>query len=106
MAIGPLQLNAVVTRTQDFTAIKQNEDNKAMTDQSIFHTQMNKQDEKKASQVEQSEKSEADQRDKDASEKGSNEYTGDGGKRRKQTEKIPIDGKVIKKTVPHFDCSI
>ena len=42
MAIGPMQLNGILTRTQDYTQMKQNEDMKPMMDQSVFQNTMQK----------------------------------------------------------------
>ena len=42
MAISPIMYNATVQRTQDYTTMKQNEDNKGMVDQSNFMNKMEK----------------------------------------------------------------
>ena len=42
----------------------------------------------------------------DAKEKGSNEYTGDGGRRGKKKEKQEADGKVLLKGIGNFDVSM
>lgn len=107
MAIGPMQLNGIMTRTQDFTAIKQNEDMKPMMDQSVFQHAMEKTVEKKVTQVRESDEADNYQRRHDAKEKGRNEYQGDGGKRRRQGQTdFSSDGKVIRKGTSHFECSV
>ena len=40
MAIGPIELNGVISRTQDVTTIKQHEDQKAQIDQNNFQNQI------------------------------------------------------------------
>ena len=107
MAIGPMQLNGILTRTQDFTQIKQNEDMKPMMDQSVFQNTMQKNIEKKLTQVKESDETDTDQRKQDAKEKGKNEYQGDGGRnRRRGMTDIPAEGRVIKKGGGGFDFSI
>lgn len=107
MAIGPMQLNGILTRTQDFTSIKQNEDMKPMTDQAVFQNTMEKAVEKKLTQVKESEESDTNQRKQDAKEKGKNEYQGDGGRNRRQPQSsFSADGKVIRKGGSGFDCTI
>ena len=88
MALGPIELNMMVGRAQDVSA-------------------MEKAEKEQAGQVKRSEETDTRQRRQDASEKGKNEYFGDGGRRRKKNE-IPPEGRVIrgKGNGSHFDCSI
>ena len=106
MAIGPLELNGMMSRTQDISIIQQNEDNKAVLNQALFQNRMEKEEEKRASVVEHAQDSDTRQRKQDASEKGNHEYTGDGGLKRPGQKKRQADGIVVKKTGPHFDCQI
>ena len=105
MAIGPMQLNGILSRTTDYTAIKQNEDIKPMVDQSVFQNTMQKNIEKKLTQVKESEQTDTYQRRQDAKEKGKNEYQGDGGRNRKQAPGQP-DGRVIRKGNGGFDFTV
>lgn len=102
MAIGFVELQGQITRAQDFTTIKHNEDTKGMVDQTNFGQQMTKQVEKQVYRVNERDKAENRQKRHDAKEKGSNEYYGDGGRNRKQ-EKKESDGKVLLKGVNTFD---
>lgn len=102
MAIGFVELQGQITRAQDFTTIKHNEDTKGMVDQTNFSQQVTKQVEKQAQRVNEQDKTENRQKKHDAKEKGSNEYHGDGGRNRKQ-EKKEADGKVLLKGVNTFD---
>lgn len=102
MAIGFVEMQGQITRAQDFTTIKHNEDTKGMVDQTNFGQQMTKQVEKQTQRVNEREKLDNRQKRHDAKEKGSNEYYGDGGRNRKQ-EKKESDGKVLLKGVNSFD---
>lgn len=42
MSISRIELQGTITRAQDYTAIKHNEDNKGIVDQSNFQTQFHK----------------------------------------------------------------
>ena len=72
-----------------------------------LHEAVEKAEKEQAGQVRRSEETDTRQRRQDASEKGKNEYFGDGGRRRKKNE-IPPEGRVIrgKGNGSHFDCSI
>lgn len=104
MAISPMMFNGSVTRMQDVTQIKQNEDMKGMVDQTNFQNTFHKQIDHKLNQVHQSDNAEKRQKKFDAKDKGDNEYSGDGGKRRQQNQHS--DGKVITKTLGGFDMKI
>ena len=106
MAISPLEMNGVFTRSQDFSILKQNEDNKAMLQQSAFQNTMQKTVEKQHSQVQETEKSDTYDRRQDAKEKGKNEYHGDGGSGRRKPENVAPDGRVVRKDAGHFDFSV
>lgn len=105
MAIGFVEMQGQITRAQDFTTVKHNEDTKGMVDQANFGQQMTKQVEKQAQRVNEREQTENRQKKHDAKEKGSNEYHGDGGRGRKQgrQEKKDPDGKVLLKGVSTFE---
>lgn len=104
MAIGFVELQGQITRAQDFTTIKHNEDTKGMVDQSNFVQQAERQVERQAQRVNDKEKTENRQKKFDAKEKGSNEYHGDGGRNRKKQNR-EADGKVLLKGVHTFDIS-
>ncbi len=104
MAIGFVEMQGQITRAQDYTMIKHNDDTKGMVEQANFGQQMTKQVEKQVKRVNQGEQPEYHQRKFDAKDKGSNQYHGDGGKNRKSTKK-EADGKVLLKGVGTFDVS-
>lgn len=103
MAMGPIELGTVV-RSQDYTMIKQNEDNKNVAQQSVLVQDKQKEDTQKTKQVNQSDDTQWQQKKFDAREKGSGNYEGDGGRKRKK-EKEP-DGKVVMKGRGGFDIKI
>ncbi|MDE6600638.1 MAG: hypothetical protein K2N39_04340 [Lachnospiraceae bacterium] len=104
MAIGFVEMQGQITRAQDFTTVKHNEDTKGLVDQSNFGQQMTRQVEKQAQRVNEREKAENRQKKFDSKEKGSNEYHGDGGRNRKKQNREP-DGKVLLKGMSTFDIS-
>lgn len=104
MAINPIDLNHAMTRTQDYTTMKHNEDMKGVVDQSNFHINMKKEVESKFTQVRKKDEAEYNQRKFDAKEKGDNEYYGNGEKKKKDSGKM--QDKVTIKSVHHFDVTI
>lgn len=93
MAFGSIGITTV-TRTQDYTTIKQNEDNKAMIDQSHVGHHIQKETKQRAQQVSESDNTEWHNKKFDAKEKGDNEYSGDGGRQRREEpkEKVVVKG--------------
>lgn len=85
MAIGAIEF-ATISRAQDYTTIKQNEDNKAMVDQTLITTQNQKTENQKLRDVNQADQTNWQGKQFDARDKGSNEYQGNGGKDRKKKE--------------------
>lgn len=95
MAFGSIDLTTI-SRAQDYSGLKQNEDNRSMVAQTNIAQDIRKATEQRIREVHSSDNPEWHQRNPDAKEKGSNEYSGDGGKRRKNSgpqEKVVIKGK-------------
>lgn len=103
MAFGSIELTTI-SRSQDYTTIKQNQDNKVVVDQGNFEQQLNKNVEQLTREVHSSDNSDWQNKKFDAKEKGSNEYSGNGGKQRRKEEK-QIE-KVVKKKPQSFDMKI
>ena len=78
---GAIELTTV-SRAQDYTTIKQNEDNRGMIAQTHLGQQQQKDEKLRASQVRDGDNAQWQNRKFDARDKGSNEYHGDGGKKR------------------------
>lgn len=91
MAIGPVVLNGLDMRTQDFSNIKQNEDNKGAVLQQSAQVAFEKTLDTNLTRITGQEPMRKEEKGFDARQKGSNEYSGDGGKKRKKTG---FDGKV------------
>ncbi len=104
MGLGPIELNGVISRTQDYSTIKQNEDNRGMVNQMAFQDSFEKELDVRRSQVVQKDDIRKEEKKFDAREKGGNEYQGDGGRRRKKEENP--NGKVIVKGRQSFDIKI
>lgn len=106
MAIGQIEIQGQITRAQDFTAYKHNEDTKGMVDQSNVGISFAKQVENQMTKVNRGKQTEFQNKKFDAKEKGSNEYNGDGGRRGKKKDEKEPDGKVILKSIGNFDISL
>lgn len=102
MALGPIELNVTVTRVQDYTTIKHNEDMRPNIQQMDLSQKTIKDAEHKATFVDKKDEANNEQRKQDAKEQGKNKYMGDGGKNRPGA-KIPKDGTVVKKEQGGFD---
>lgn len=103
MAMGAIEL-ATIARSQDYTTIKQNEDNRGLMQQSSLVQQMDHDNRQKTRQVTESDQTQWHQKKPDAKEKGNGNYTGDGGRNRKKQKES--DGKVLVKTEKHFDIKV
>ena len=103
MAMGVMEI-AAITRTQDFTTVKQNEDNRSIIQQSNMVQKMNREEEDKPKQVAQSENADWMNKKFDAREKGNGSYNGNGGENRKKRQEP--DGVVKLKSQSGFDIKI
>lgn len=105
MAISPIEMNGMVTRSQDISTLKQNEDNKAMIHQGNIANTMVKKNQEKSEQVNVAEKTENNEYRYDAKEKGSGSYQSNNGRQKKKDDK-ESDGKVIMKQTGGFDMRV
>lgn len=109
MAIGQIELNQAMTRIQDYTTQKHNEDQRGVVQQEQAQFKFNKdlnQDIRKVVKTDQSEyqnKTQYQNRKFDAKEKGDNQYLGDGGKKRKKEKS---EDRVMIKQQSGFDIRI
>lgn len=101
MAFGSIELTTI-SRAQDYSAIKQNEDNKALSDQTNGMFQVQRNEEQKTREVHSSDNAQWHENKPDAREKGKGEYYGDGGKKRKEQP----GGRVTVKKQGGFDIKI
>lgn len=105
MAIGMIELQGTIQRTQDYTAFKHQENVKPAVDQANFQLQTEKKVDQKLNQVVRGEDTSKSKNHSDAKEKGNGRYAGDGGSQRKKQDR-PQEGKVVLKDVSHFDMSV
>lgn len=106
MVINPISVQGEITRAQDLTTIKHNQDNKGAVEQLGMLKQHENRVEDKAKQVQQQDNTANEGKRYDAKEKGNGRYAGDGGKgRKKEEEKKPAD-RVIVKGQSSFDIKI
>ena len=104
MAIGAIEMQGQILRTQDYAAVKQQDDLRGDVAQANILTDRETEAVRQHNRVSQSQQSNASANDADASDQGSNEYSGDGGARRREArEARPRDGKVLLKGVQHMD---
>lgn len=94
-----MELSGGISRLQDFANIRQAEDSKVMTDQTVFADHFRKEIKDKNETVKRGNDTDNNQKRFDAKEKGSNEYYGDGGKKRNGGEEKNKDGQVRVKSV-------
>lgn len=104
MAIGPIEMTGMVTRSQDISLFKQNEDNKPLIDQSNIQVNVQKKTEEQTKQVNQADETEYYEYRYDAKEKGNGSYQDNRNKNKKDKKKE--DGTVVKKQSVGFDMRI
>ena len=98
MGINRIELQGQVIRTQDFQAIKHQENSRTTVEQTNLQSQISKQDSVRLTRVQNKDQTSGqNMAHHDASEKGKNEYTGDGGRERREAREE--DGKVLLKGV-------
>lgn len=108
MSISRIELQGQITRAQDYTTIKHNENNKGMVDQTNFQNHFNKVVDERMTQVHHGENADQTNKRYDAKDKGNGQYSGDGGQNRKkdgEKDENP-DGKVVIKNTNKFDIKI
>lgn len=103
MAISPILLNGTIQQTDNVLHNQVKQAEKGMVDQGNIQVQEEKKEQQMARQVVHADESLLKDGRFDAREKGNNEYSGDGGKRRK---KMKGDGKVVEKSEGGFDIKI
>lgn len=100
MAIGAIEMQGQILRTQDYSTIKHQEDSRADINQANIQQTRQVEENRQFNRVSASSRTEDQQTNSDASDKGSNEYSGDGGRQRREArERRAADGKVFIKAV-------
>ena len=93
--INPIEVNGVLSRTQDIASMRHNEDNKVNIDHSNVINTIRQEETEQAYTVQFASKGANTDTHHDAKEKGKNEYF---DIRKKSDKKKPVDGKVVMKS--------
>ncbi|MDE7476915.1 MAG: hypothetical protein K2M91_03025 [Lachnospiraceae bacterium] len=103
MAISPILLNGTIQQTDNVLHNQVKQAEKGMVDQGNIQVQEEKKEQQMARQVVHADETLLKDGRFDSKEKGNNEYSGDGGKRRKKQKK---DGRVVAKSEGGFDMKV
>ena len=96
MAIGPIELNGAISRTQDYALMRGAEEGRPAAEQNAITHNQERTTQEKFSQVTDMEEVGKQELHHDAREQGNGHYAGDGGRnRKKQDEKQ--EGRVVLK---------
>ncbi|MCR5508585.1 MAG: hypothetical protein K6F34_07850 [Lachnospiraceae bacterium] len=101
--ISPIEMNAVISRTQDIASLRHNEDNKAAIDHTHVQAQMDIKSNEEVYTVQGTNQSTGTGTDHDAKEKGKNEFF---DIRRKDKKKEKDEVVRVKSASPGFDLKI
>lgn len=101
MAFAPIEMNGVLSRSQDMTQLKQNLDNKVIIDQSNIQQEIAKDVTNKMHQVRTAEDTGESEDEFDARREGKNKYSSSSGKKKAKKE-----DRVIVKSRGGFDMKI
>ncbi len=104
MSIRPVEFSGVVQRSQDISAVKQQEDNKAALQQQNMQTHFSKETSQHMQQVNHADDSKNPEQKFDAREKGRNKY--ENLRKKKKTDKKEDGKAAAKATVGGFDMKI
>lgn len=104
MGISPIEFNGAVGRTQDFSTVRQNEEQKGMVDQNNFQRHFEQEINQNLHTVRKQDEADQKKNSFDAKNKGNGNYSGDGGKNRKKKPQEP--GNVRIKSQGGFDMKI
>ena len=102
--ISPVEMNAVISRTQDIASLRHNEDNKAALDSAHVQTQMDVKRDEEAYTVQTTQNSDATNTKHDAKEKGRNEFFDI--RRKDKKARQPDEVVRVKSPSPGFDLKI
>ena len=109
MAIGNIEMQGQILRTQDYSQLKHQEDARGDVSQANIQQTRENEAQRQFNRVNRSEQTAARNNDGNASDKGDNEYSGDGGAKRLEARKAleeerkarEADGRVLIKGVVH-----
>lgn len=106
MSIRPIDFNGMIQRTDDIGHMKQQQEQKPLTDQQFIQSQVRQNEQQQLHQVVQSNEGNRMKNHADAREEGKNKYFQDSNKKKKSLSK-PEEGRVIRKNqTGSFDLKI
>ncbi len=94
MNVHPVHLNGMIQNTQDVGAMRHQEETKPSVEQQYIQVQEEQKEQKQAQQVNVKDDASQAKNDKDAKDKGSNEYRQQEQKKKKDGSKSAQDGSV------------
>ena len=103
MAISPIEFSGTLGAQDNLSHLKANEDNRAAILHGNAHIQVEHEAVNKLNRVREADDVSKEQKGFNASEKGDNEYQGDGGRNRRKKER---EGQVVVKSKGGFDISV
>ena len=103
MAFGSIEFTTI-SRAQDYSSVKQNEDNHSALQQNLIGTQNEKTQMRRMRDVNEADNSRWTNEKFDARDKGKQQYQGDGGKNRQKKE--TVKDRVLPKQRTGFDMKI
>lgn len=104
MALSPIEANGMISRSQDISIYKINEDNKGMLAQENIGVQVKKNVQEQSEQVKDAQRTEYNEYRYDAKEKGNGAYQQN--KKKQKEKKTPVDGIVKERKQGGFDMRI
>ena len=103
MALGPVEMNGILQRTQDISIIKQNEDNRGLLVQTNIQNEAEQEIDHAMHQVHDADNSRDSEGEFDARREGRNKYMKTTTKKKKEPK---TEGKVVVKGRGGFDISV
>ncbi len=103
MALSPIYFNGTIGASQNIAELRSLEEGRTNVLQGEAASRTENDTQEKMSRVREADDSDNTMRKFDSSEKGDNEYTGDGGRNRKKRDR---DGSVVVKSKGGFDITI
>ncbi len=98
MAINPIELNGTISRLQDYSTMKHNEDQKGAMMQTALEQEHEKEEAVTLEIVHTKEDVENEGKRPDAKEKGNGQYAGDGGQKRPGQDKDKKEDEEVHKS--------
>ena len=102
--ISPIENNGMVLRMQDFSQVRQNEENVSVNQHVVIQEDLDKTEESNAHSVVKKDNADGTGTDHDARQEGRNKYTDN--RKKKNAGSVPSSGRMVAKGQGGFDISI